>query len=223
MSGFAAVLDYITIMGYDIWGSWSSVVGPNAPLDDTCALPEYQQGSAVSAVGAWTAAGIPANQLVLGVASYGHSYLVDKTSAYADSANSILASYPSFDKSQQPMGDSWDENSPAGIDDCGNQSPGGPSGVFNFRGLIDQGLLTSNGTAVPDVPYRFDDCSQTVRRVCGLYTGSADDVLQPFIYNPNTQTMISYDDPSSFSRSLRLRAVFRRLISILQLRRATLS
>lgn len=33
VSGFSEVLDFIAIMNYDIWGPWSSTVGPNAPLD----------------------------------------------------------------------------------------------------------------------------------------------------------------------------------------------
>lgn len=49
------------IMNYDIWGSWSSTVGPNAPLNDSCA--PTQDGSAVSAVKAWTSAGFPADQV----------------------------------------------------------------------------------------------------------------------------------------------------------------
>lgn len=161
VSGFAAVLDYITIMDYDIFGGWSSVVGPNAPLDDSCAPPQFQQGSAMSAIKAWTDAGFPANQLVLAVASYGHSYHVDTSDAYSNAASMTLASYPPFDKSQQPLGDSWDANAPAGVDECGNQGSGGPSGIFNFRGLVDEGLLTNNGTAQPAFPYRFDECSQT--------------------------------------------------------------
>ncbi|KAG9121581.1 hypothetical protein FRC07_002405, partial [Ceratobasidium sp. 392] len=36
VSEFASVLDYIAIMNYDIWGPWSTGVGPNAPLNDTC-------------------------------------------------------------------------------------------------------------------------------------------------------------------------------------------
>ena len=164
VSAFASVLDYITIMDYDVWGSWSNVVGPNAPLDDTCAPGQYQQGSAVSAVKAWTGAGFPADKLVLGVASYGHSYLVDSSNAYTDADTMTLAAYPPFDKGQQPLGDSWDEDAPAGgFDECGNPNTGGPSGIFNFRGLVDEGYLSSNGTAQPAYPFRYDDCSQTVR------------------------------------------------------------
>ena len=88
-------------MNYDIWGSWSDTVGPNAPLNDTCAT--VKAGSAVSAVKAWTDAKFPASQLVLGVAAYGHSFSVDKSAAL-DSSNTLTA-YPAFNKDNQPLGD----------------------------------------------------------------------------------------------------------------------
>jgi len=52
------------IMNYDVWGSFSSTVGPNSPLDDSCA--PTKAGSAVSAVKAWTGANFPANQVKKG-------------------------------------------------------------------------------------------------------------------------------------------------------------
>ncbi|KAG2352467.1 glycoside hydrolase family 18 protein, partial [Suillus spraguei] len=82
VSGFAQLFDYITLMNYDVWGPWSTHVGPNAPLNDTCASPENRQGSAVSAIKAWTAAGMPINMIVLGVASYGHSFSVSPSAAF---------------------------------------------------------------------------------------------------------------------------------------------
>jgi chitinase len=48
-------------MNYDVWGSWSPDVGPNAPLDDSCA--PVQAGSATSALKAWTNAKFPAAQV----------------------------------------------------------------------------------------------------------------------------------------------------------------
>lgn len=51
----------LAIMSYDVWGSWSTTVGPNAPLDDSCA--PAKEGSATSAVKAWTAAGFPASKV----------------------------------------------------------------------------------------------------------------------------------------------------------------
>jgi chitinase len=77
------VLNYVAIMNYDEYGQWSATAGPNSALDDTCAPAAAQQGSAVSAVKAWTGAGMPANQLVLGVASYGHAFNVAPSDAFS--------------------------------------------------------------------------------------------------------------------------------------------
>ncbi|KAI5121787.1 hypothetical protein M0805_009779 [Coniferiporia weirii] len=177
VSQFSKVLDFISVMNYDVWGSWSATVGPNAPLNDTCATPADQQGSAVSAIAAWTAAGFPASQIVLGVPSYGHSFRVTTQDAL-DSAGA-LALYPQFDKSSQPNGDSWDSDGST-PDACGN--PGTVGGVFDFWGLIEGGFLNTNGTAADGMAYAYDNCSQT-----------------PFIYNPSTEVMVSYDDATSFA------------------------
>lgn len=195
VSGFAKVLDYIAIMNYDVYGSWSTAVGPNAPLDDSCAPSGQQQGSATSAVKAWTAAGFPANQLVLGVAGYGHSFDVSSSDAFASGSTNTstflptgtkaLAAYPAFNKANQPAGDNRDEDAPAGVDQCGNASPGGFSGIFNFNGMIERGILDQNGTATSGMGFRFDSCSQT-----------------PYVYVPDNSTMISYDDPTSFGKLL---------------------
>ncbi|TCD60185.1 hypothetical protein EIP91_010599 [Steccherinum ochraceum] len=71
MSGFAKVLDWVLIMNYDTWGS-SSKPGPNAALNDACHNSTQPSANAVSSVQIWTKAGFPANQLVLGVPSYGY-------------------------------------------------------------------------------------------------------------------------------------------------------
>ncbi|EMD34757.1 glycoside hydrolase family 18 protein [Gelatoporia subvermispora B] len=181
VSAFADVLDFIEMMNYDVWGSWDTTVGPNSPLNDTCAQAQDQQGSAVSGVKAWTDAGFPANQIVLGVASYGHSFQVPQSDALASGSNT-LAAYPQFDASQQPLGDSWDSVAPAGYDQCGNYTSGGPSGIFDFWGLVQGGFLTNNGTAASGIDFRYDNCSQT-----------------PYVYNPNTGVMVSYDDAQSFA------------------------
>lgn len=143
-------------MNYDVWGAWSTAVGPNAPLNDTCASSSDQQGSAVSAVQAWTSANFPANQIVLGVASYGHSFSVlQSVAVVADS----LAAYPAFGASQ-PAGDKWD--GVAGTDQCGN--PVAAGGIFDFWGLVDGGFLDESGTVAAGIQYRYDNCSQTVSR-----------------------------------------------------------
>lgn len=118
VSAFVSVFDRLMLMNYDIWGSWSTAVGPNSPLNDSCAAPENQQGSAVSAVTAWHAAGVPLEKIVLGVASYGHSFSVNKTSAFVPGSTTQLAAYPTFNASDFPLGDSWD-NAATVPDACG--------------------------------------------------------------------------------------------------------
>ncbi|KAJ6572049.1 glycoside hydrolase family 18 protein [Mycena capillaripes] len=177
VSQFAYVLDRIAIMAYDVWGSWSDTVGPNAPLNDSCASAVHQDGSAVSAVNAWTAANFPANQITLGVASYGHSFRVAPSAALSE--DNSIALYPDFDASAQPMG-SADTPGDTSKDPCGN--PNGVSGVFTFSGLISSGFLDSTGTAAAGIDYTFDSCSQT-----------------PFVYNSTSQVMVSYDDATSFA------------------------
>ncbi|OCH92911.1 glycoside hydrolase [Obba rivulosa] len=77
ISDFASVLDWVLLMNYDTWGS-SSSPGPNAPLADSCHNSTQKTNSAEAALLAWTSAGFPAAQLVLGVPSYGY---ISKSSA----------------------------------------------------------------------------------------------------------------------------------------------
>ncbi|KAF5388342.1 hypothetical protein D9615_000636 [Tricholomella constricta] len=178
VTGFSKVLNFIAIMNYDLWGPWSPTVGPNAPLDDSCAAINNRAGSATSAVKKWVKAGIPANQLLLGVPGYGHSFRVRKANAFKSGSTTVLASYPQFDTSAPPVGDAWDD--PAGIDVCGAQQSQG--GVINFWGLIQNGYLNNDGTVKSGIASAFDSCSQT-----------------PFVYNPKTEIMVSFDNAQSFA------------------------
>ncbi|KAG2142295.1 glycoside hydrolase family 18 protein [Suillus bovinus] len=177
LSGFAQVFDYITLMNYDVWGSWSKHVGPNAPLNDTCAQSANKEGSAIAAVKAWTAAGIPVGKIVLGVASYGHSFSVSPSAAFK-SGTKTLAKYPVFDASKQPLGDKWDDTS--SVDVC--HVSHGPGGTWRLWGLVDGGFLTKEAKPADGIYYRYDECSQT-----------------PFVYNEKSQVMISFDNPDSFA------------------------
>lgn len=78
MSEFADVLDWILLMNYDTHPS-SPYPGPNAPLYDSCKNSSQPEGSALAALKAWTAAGFPSSQLVLGVPSYGYLSQSDAT------------------------------------------------------------------------------------------------------------------------------------------------
>ncbi|KAF5353740.1 hypothetical protein D9758_008635 [Tetrapyrgos nigripes] len=180
MSEFGSYLDTVMIMNYDVWGSWSSGVGPNAPLNDTCAAPDNQQGSAVSAIKAWTDAGVPLEKIVLGVASYGHSFAVAKDDAFVNGSTTELAAYPPFNASAFPLGDSWDTDADTPFDVCGAPTTNG--GNWDLFALIDAGLLDECGNPIDDVPYRFDECSKTA-----------------YVYRPDQQVMISFDDPKAFN------------------------
>lgn len=163
VSEFSEVLDYIAVMNYDIWGAWSATVGPNAPLDDSCAPIPAQIGSATSAIKAWTASGMPASQIVLGVPAYGHSFLVKREDAYVPGSTASLAAYPPFEKASQPGGDRWDGGGSAGgVDECGN-AVGGVGGIWNYWGLKEGGYLDANGGLADGIVGGFDNCSQTVR------------------------------------------------------------
>lgn len=164
VSQFAQSLDHLTIMNYDInvrasyvsrqertlWfvlqGQWSTSVGPNAPLDDSCS--NVQTGSATKAVKAWTDAGFPAGKIVLGVPAYGHSFTVSPSNAVDSSGN--LTSNPSFTKNPPT----------SSVDQCGN--PEAESDIMTFASLITQGLLNDDGTPASGMKSRFDECSKTV-------------------------------------------------------------
>jgi chitinase len=179
VSAYASVLDWIEVMNYDVYGSFSSVTGPNSPLNDTCAPSADQEGSAVTAVAAWTAANFPANKIVLGVAAYGHSYTVPQSTAVTGTTLNI---YTAFDTTDIPIGDSWDPPSTS-PDICGNPPVGnGNTGIYNFWALIGDGFLSQNGTVASGMVGLFDECSQT-----------------PFVYNPSTSVLVSYDDAQSFT------------------------
>ncbi|KAE9409882.1 glycoside hydrolase family 18 protein [Gymnopus androsaceus JB14] len=179
VSAFVSVFDRLMLMNYDIWGSWSTAVGPNSPLNDSCAAPENQQGSAVSAVTAWHAAGVPLEKIVLGVASYGHSFSVNKTSAFVPGSTTQLAAYPTFNASDFPLGDSWD-NAATVPDACGLLETNG--GVYDFWSLIERGYLTAEGNFTSAYPSRYDSCSQT-----------------PYVYDEDNELMISFDNAESFA------------------------
>ncbi|KAJ3536913.1 hypothetical protein NMY22_g5822 [Coprinellus aureogranulatus] len=59
---YAAVMTYINIMNYDVWGA-SGTPGPNAPMGNLCGTSKQPQASAQAAVSQWKAAGFPANKV----------------------------------------------------------------------------------------------------------------------------------------------------------------
>lgn len=158
ISDFSKVLDFVAIMNYDIKSNPSLGAGPSSPLDDSCAPVGARFGSAMSAVHAWTSAGMPANKIVLGVPAYGHSFVIQASSGSGSTQNASLSQYPAYNSSIQRRGDSWDGI--GGLDVCGKTE--GPGGVFAYWGLMQQGYLKEDGSPVDGIQYRFDECSLTV-------------------------------------------------------------
>ncbi|KAF8199989.1 chitinase [Mycena galopus ATCC 62051] len=193
---FAAVLDWIAPMVYDL--SWNWTAGspliqralPSSPLNDSCYADTpgatgdglEGRGSASSAIAAWVGAGMPRAQIVLGVPAYGHSFNVNASTAFLPGATSPpqLAPYPSYNTLNHSVGDSWDGT--GGTNLCGAYV--GPGGTWDFWALVQAGYLTANGSAAAGVPYRWDACSET-----------------PYLYAANVSggVLISYDNPQSFA------------------------
>ncbi|KAM0754841.1 glycoside hydrolase, partial [Meredithblackwellia eburnea MCA 4105] len=78
VSAFGEVLDHILVMNYDVWGA-SSTPGPNAPLSDACSGSLQPTANEESAIATWTAAGMPASKILMGVPSYGYISSSTKT------------------------------------------------------------------------------------------------------------------------------------------------
>ncbi|KDR75109.1 hypothetical protein GALMADRAFT_226758 [Galerina marginata CBS 339.88] len=180
ISQFSQVLDYIAIMNYDVKSNSTLGAGPSSPLDDSCAPVGARFGSAMSAVKAWTAAGMPVDQIVLGVPAYGHSFVTLPSSIKASNGSSqnILPSYPPYNASIERRGDKWDGD--GGLDVCGVMQ--GPGGVYTYWGLVDEGFLNKDGSTADGIEFQFNQCSQT-----------------PFLYNTTTGIYVSYDSPQSYA------------------------
>lgn len=180
ISKFSNVLDYIAIMNYDVKSNPAIGAGPTSPLDDSCAPEGARFGSAISAVQAWSAAGMPTKQIVLGVPAYGHSFVLTSNPepSSGSAQNVTLSAYPKYNPSLEKRGDSWDGN--GGLDICGVMQ--GPGGVFTYWGLKEQGFLNQDGSVVDGIKYQFDNCSQT-----------------PYLYNTSTGVYVSYENALSYA------------------------
>ena len=114
-------------------------------------------GAVQDGVAKWTAAGLPANKLVLGIPFYGHGFAVNETSAFTSPG--VLNMYPPQNSTNRRQGSSWD-NDPA-VDPCGDAQP--HSGTFPFWSMIKEaGFLDTSGNPKEGIAYHYDECSQTV-------------------------------------------------------------
>ncbi|KAI9479574.1 glycoside hydrolase superfamily [Zychaea mexicana] len=132
-SAWKEAMDAFYIMGYDINGNWNEDAGPNAPLHYDGQSDGIDSVSVDSAVKAWTEAGIPAEQLYLGVPFYG------RVGKVASAVTAQSGMYVALD-GDQIQGDEYDEKS---ADPC----PGAVStysGMYQWRSIEEEGIPTNS-------------------------------------------------------------------------------
>ena len=140
VSEYAQYLDHITIMNYDVFSVGEP--GVNAPLSNGCNSDAMPLANAYSAVNSWTNAGMPADQIMLGIAAYGY--------LYKSNASRLRTRRRGLEPDvtvRNPNGD-----------DAGGQ--------VNFATLIAQGALkrddqTGQWVGAGGFTREWDDCSST--------------------------------------------------------------
>lgn len=110
LPGLAKACDYIFIMGYDFYGSWSTTTGPNSPLTGGT----YNLTSALTSTSFGYGGVIPANsnKLILGVPYFGHRWHTSSNTAYAKVTKYIASTFfRSEMDNAQTYGLKWDASS----------------------------------------------------------------------------------------------------------------
>ncbi|KAJ2156134.1 hypothetical protein GGF46_005394 [Coemansia sp. RSA 552] len=167
VSEFADIVDYFNPMIYDGFGTWSETLGPNAPFNQV-------EGKGIpfsfkSSVQSWIDAGIPAAKILAGIPFYG------RTVTAASDMSGASDMYGSL-KKEIPRGDGDDQEE-------SDRSCGGPkvfSGIWKYRNMRTEGVLDSPDTAEGPWLRTFDS-----------------DTYSPWLFNPETNDFISYDDVST--------------------------
>ena len=117
-SGLAAACDYLFVMGYDFYGSWSTTTGPSAPLISSLQAPTVGSYLSITKSFEEDYKQVGSSKLILGVPYYGNYWKTKTQNAYSkvDSLetkngyqrpiyyNEIISSYSS-------KGINWDSNS----------------------------------------------------------------------------------------------------------------
>ncbi|ODN99057.1 hypothetical protein I350_07211 [Cryptococcus amylolentus CBS 6273] len=181
VSAFAKVIDWILIMNYDVWGS-STTPGPNAPLSDGCNNSTQPLANAYAAVSSWTSAGMPADQITLGVPAYG--YLQDSTATSLIQRRSVDTTQ-SLPHRRHAMSLKNKHRKRASDVTVTNEDGGTSDGQVMWYSLLSQGALTlEDGSYVGDGGFtrHWDSCSST-----------------PWLKSSSSGQIITYDDPESMN------------------------
>ncbi|KAI8058545.1 glycoside hydrolase superfamily [Syncephalis plumigaleata] len=128
VSAFAGPLSFVQVMAYDVYGSWSSTTGPNAPFNPAKGGTEPPT-SFTTAAKAWADAKFPREKIVMGLAFYGRSAVaagpLKPSSMYGPQNKNVAQS--------------------AGADGSGGS--GGSGGVWTWKDLRAKQILASTSSA----------------------------------------------------------------------------
>ncbi|KAF1806617.1 glycoside hydrolase, partial [Mucor lusitanicus] len=170
-SHYAQVLDWIFIMMYDTYVG-KAAIGPNAPLQTSMQAGASPQ-SFSQAWNAWTSAHMPADKIVMGLPFYG--YVAKPKEDVVTLKRLLVTAHTS-----RPQGDPDDDLS--ALSSCPGAKRRGYSGLWKWRSLYTSNVLLDAKTPGGQWIKNWDQESQT-----------------PWLYNPVTRHLISYDDPDSIS------------------------
>ncbi|GAA5974702.1 hypothetical protein JCM11641_007231 [Rhodosporidiobolus odoratus] len=134
VSEFAKWFDYIELMAYDFYGSWSGTTGPDAPLY-TC---NAGSDSVDATIARWTKAGFPACKLILGIPAYSHNFQTATSTISSSTYNGVkTSSFQAISSSAADQG-------------------------LSITGLVSAGYLSSDLTKGAGGFTRYwDDCTKT--------------------------------------------------------------
>lgn len=131
MSLWLPYFDYLTIMTYDIFGTWGQTTGPNSPLSANCSTND-NPWSIESSVKYFTSVGIPSNQILLGFPSYSYAYTVD---------------YGLISKKCPDGSTSYAYQPKSTTTTCGNWIGVPSPNQYTYRELVTQGYLDPSNSA----------------------------------------------------------------------------
>ncbi|KAF9109984.1 hypothetical protein BGX27_006898 [Mortierella sp. AM989] len=171
VSAFVPYFDWVSVMAYDIMGSWSETTGGNAPFNTPPSPGD--PFSFVQAINSWMSAGWPSDKLVVGTAFYGRSL----TATIDMNAQNPLSMYA-------PHTATTPKGGPADTNDVNYYCNEGSvySGLWKWKELR-AGVLTG-GPTTPAAGWtrHWDNATQT-----------------PWLFRSSDKRFISYDDIQSLS------------------------